>query len=49
MALPNLIGLLILSGLVARETREYLKFDPHLKRSPEEVAEFVAKQQMNWK
>ncbi|WP_257183609.1 alanine/glycine:cation symporter family protein [Corynebacterium cystitidis] len=49
MALPNLIGLLILSGLVARETREYLKFDPHLKRSPEEVAEFVKKQQMNWK
>lgn len=49
MALPNLIGLLILSGLVARETREYLKFDPHLKRSPEEVAEFVSKQQMNWK
>ncbi|WP_257160578.1 alanine/glycine:cation symporter family protein [Corynebacterium cystitidis] len=49
MALPNLIGLLILSGLVARETREYLRFDPHLKRSPEEVAEFVKKQQMNWK
>ncbi|UBH06495.1 transporter [Leucobacter sp. Psy1] len=37
MAIPNLIGLLILSGLVARETRAYLKFDPKLKASREEI------------
>ncbi|ATQ31182.1 sodium:alanine symporter family protein [Rhodococcus ruber] len=30
MALPNLIGLLILSGLIARETKEYLARDPYL-------------------
>ena len=30
MAIPNLIGLLILSGLVARETRWYLHNDPKL-------------------
>ncbi|APT85371.1 alanine/glycine:cation symporter family protein [Corynebacterium aquilae] len=49
MALPNLIGLLILSGLVARETRAYLKFDPQLRKSPEEVAAFIESQNMNWK
>ena len=49
MAIPNLIGLLILSGVVAKETREYLKFDPLLKKSPEEVAAFVERQQMDWK
>ena len=48
MALPNLVGLLILSGFVARETREYLKFDPHLKKDPDEVARFVQSQGMNW-
>lgn len=37
MAIPNLIGLLILSGLVARETRAYLKFDPKLRATPEEI------------
>ncbi|MDR3069794.1 MAG: sodium:alanine symporter family protein [Propionibacteriaceae bacterium] len=30
MALPNLIGLLLLSGLIARETRKYLNQDPDL-------------------
>ena len=30
MALPNLVGLIILSGLVARETRYYLSNDPKL-------------------
>lgn len=30
MALPNLIGLLILSGLIARETKAYLERDPYL-------------------
>jgi len=41
MALPNLIGLLILSGLVARETRKYLTHDPKLMASPEEVDAFM--------
>ena len=49
MAVPNLIGLLILSGLVVRETREYLAWDPYLKKTPEEVAEFVERQQMDWR
>ena len=49
MAIPNLIGLLILSGLVVRETREYLAWDPHLKKTPEEVAEYVERQQMDWR
>jgi AGCS family alanine or glycine:cation symporter len=30
MALPNLIGLLILSGMIARETKAYLAADPDL-------------------
>ncbi len=38
MAIPNLIGLLILSGLVARETKAYLKFDPKLRATPEEIS-----------
>jgi AGCS family alanine or glycine:cation symporter len=33
MALPNLIGLLILSGLIARETKAYLAKDPDLTKS----------------
>ena len=37
MALPNLIGLLILSGLVARETKAYLKFDPKLRATEPEI------------
>lgn len=37
MALPNLIGLLILSGLIARETKMYLKFDPKLVATKEEI------------
>lgn len=38
MALPNLIGLILSSGLIARETREYLKRDPKLQEesAPEE-------------
>lgn len=35
MALPNLIGLLICSGLIARETRAYLRLDPTLENEPE--------------
>ncbi|MFF8817375.1 alanine/glycine:cation symporter family protein [Leucobacter sp. NPDC015123] len=42
MAIPNLIGLLILSGLVARETRAYLKFDPKLTATPEEIQQALA-------
>ncbi|MDO5683731.1 MAG: alanine/glycine:cation symporter family protein [Propionibacteriaceae bacterium] len=42
MALPNLIGLLILSGLIARETRWYLKHDPKLLASPEDIELFMA-------
>ena len=44
MALPNLIGLLILSGLVARETRHYLKHDPKLEASKDEIEAFMADQ-----
>ena len=42
MALPNLIGLLLLSGMVARETRHYLKHDPKLEASKEEIEAFMA-------
>ncbi|WP_167131074.1 alanine/glycine:cation symporter family protein [Paramicrobacterium chengjingii] len=42
MALPNLLGLLILSGLVARETKHYLKHDPKLEATKEEIEEFMA-------
>lgn len=48
MALPNLLGLLILSGLIARETREYLKFDPKLTASEAEVRAFRERQGMVW-
>jgi AGCS family alanine or glycine:cation symporter len=33
MALPNLVGLLILSGMIARETKDYLRQDPKLMRT----------------
>jgi len=41
MAIPNLIGLLILSGLVARETKRYLDHDPGLTATTEEVRAFA--------
>lgn len=41
MALPNLIGLLVLSGLVARETKKYLDNDPKLRASKEEIEAFM--------
>ncbi|SEB39494.1 alanine or glycine:cation symporter, AGCS family [Paramicrobacterium humi] len=44
MALPNLIGLLILSGLIARETKHYLSHDPTLEATTEQVQEFMAGQ-----
>ncbi len=34
MALPNLVGLLICSGLIARETKAYLAVDPDLMNEP---------------
>ncbi|WP_298866934.1 sodium:alanine symporter family protein [uncultured Microbacterium sp.] len=42
MALPNLIGLLVLSGLVARETKKYLDNDPKLTSTTDEVNAFMA-------
>ncbi|WP_230976573.1 alanine/glycine:cation symporter family protein [Georgenia wutianyii] len=41
MAIPNLIGLLLLSGLVARETKRYLDNDPRLTATTEEVRAFA--------
>ncbi|CAM2923074.1 sodium:alanine symporter family protein [Actinomyces slackii] len=38
MAIPNLIGLLLLSGLIMRETRAYLEQDPYLRRRGEEFS-----------
>ncbi len=40
MAIPNLIGLVILSGLVARETKKYLEHDPGLTATLDEVRAF---------
>lgn len=42
MALPNLIGLAILSGLVARETKYYLQHDPKLEANAQEIEAFMA-------
>ena len=41
MALPNLVGLLILSGLIARETRHYLRNDPQLRADKAQVDAFM--------
>ena len=49
MALPNLIGLIILSGLVARETKQYLNFDPKLKARPEAVESFLVDTNSPWR
>lgn len=48
MAIPNLIGLLLLSGLVARETKDYLNFDPLLRKEPASVEEFNARHIPEW-
>lgn len=45
MALPNLVGLLLLSGLIAQETRQYLKHDPKLKASKGEIEVFMEARQ----
>ena len=42
MALPNLLGLLLLSGLVVRETRHYLDHDPQLRADRRQVDDFMA-------
>ncbi len=42
MAIPNLIGLLIMSGLIARETRAYLRHDPKLTANREQIEAFMA-------
>lgn len=41
MALPNLVGILILSGLISRETKWYLHHDPKLKANAQEVERFM--------
>ncbi|MBB1022351.1 sodium:alanine symporter family protein [Dietzia sp. E1] len=41
MAIPNLIGLLVLSGLIVRETRHYLDNDPCLDATASQVDEFM--------
>lgn len=41
MAIPNLIGLLVLSGLIVRETRYYLDNDPTLTATAAQVDEFM--------
>ena len=41
MAIPNLIGLLVLSGLIVRETRHYLDNDPRLDATSSQVEEFM--------
>ena len=48
MALPNLIGLLILSGLIARETKQYLDWDPKMKKPATTVEEFTKQQMPDW-
>ena len=48
MAIPNLIGLLLLSGFVAKETKDYLDFDPRLLETPTSVAEFNARHIPDW-
>ena len=43
MAIPNLIGLIVLAGLVARETKKYLDHDPTLTATTEEAVAFSGK------
>lgn len=37
MAVPNIIGLLAMSGLIARETKRYLQIDPRMDSSAEDI------------
>ena len=51
MALPNLAGILLLSGLIVRETRYYLKHDPRLEASTAQIDGFMQgrKEWSDWK
>lgn len=49
MALPNLVGLLLLSGLIARETKAYLAFDPKLRATPGDVEKFLVDTKNPWR
>ena len=51
MVIPNLIGLLLLSGLIARETRFYLQHDPKLEANRAEIEAFMQGQSSweDWK
>jgi len=49
MALPNLVGLLILSGLIAKETKAYLAFDPTLRAAPKDVEKFLIDTKNPWR
>ena len=49
MALPNLIGLLLLSGLVAKETKEYLEFDPKLTADADAVRRHLEATGSDWR
>ena len=42
-------GLLILSGLIARETKAYLDFDPTLRATPEQVKQFLIDSGNPWR
>lgn len=41
MAIPNLIGLLVLSGLIYRETKHYLDHDPQLRAGKAQIDAFM--------
>lgn len=41
MALPNLAGIVLLSGLIVRETKHYLTHDPGLRASKSDVEAFM--------
>lgn len=47
MALPNLIGILLLSGVIYRETRHYLSHDPTLEADKATIEAFM-KDQPGW-
>ena len=49
MAIPNLIGLLLLSGLVARETKAYLDFDPMVRAQPVDIENFLVQTKNPWR
>lgn len=44
MALPNLIGILVLSNLIYRETKHYLRHDPKLEADKDTIEAFMADQ-----